>query len=70
VEAKVHTLGGFSAHAGQTGLLDWMAPLAPSRPRVYLTHGEDIPRIILQKKLEDRFGLVSHMPYYGDEVEL
>jgi metallo-beta-lactamase family protein len=70
VEAKVHTLGGFSAHAGQSGLLDWMAPLAPSRPRVYLTHGEDIPRIILQKKLEDRFGLVSHMPYYGDEVEL
>jgi metallo-beta-lactamase family protein len=70
VEAKVHTLGGFSAHAGQSGLLNWMAPLEPSKPRVFLTHGEDVPRITLQKLLQDRLDLVATMPYYGDEVEL
>ena len=40
VRASVHTLGGFSAHAGQDDLLDWFGALAPCRPRVILTHGE------------------------------
>jgi len=44
VRAKVNTLGGFSAHAGQSDLLKWIAPLAPSRPRIIITHGEDAPR--------------------------
>src|SRR5499425_1505559 len=34
VKAKVHTLGGFSAHAGQTDLLHWFSFIAGSRPRV------------------------------------
>src|SRR5262245_33148075 len=41
VKAKVHTLSGFSAHAGQTDLLEWFSAIAASRPRVVLTHGED-----------------------------
>jgi metallo-beta-lactamase family protein len=44
VRAKVNTLGGFTAHAGQSDLLKWIAPLAPSRPRIIITHGEDAPR--------------------------
>jgi metallo-beta-lactamase family protein len=39
VRAKVHTLGGFSAHAGQQQLLDWAAGFVDS-PRFYLVHGE------------------------------
>jgi metallo-beta-lactamase family protein len=41
VRASIHTIGGFSAHAGQTDLLKWFASVAPSRPRVIITHGED-----------------------------
>ena len=70
VRAKVHTLGGFSAHAGQTGLLNWAAPLQQLKPRVFLTHGEDGPRTALREQLKARFNLDSAMPYYGDEVEL
>ena len=40
VRARMHTLGGFSAHAGQTDLLEWFACLAVSKPQVILTHGE------------------------------
>lgn len=39
VRAKIHTLGGFSAHAGQQQLLDWAAGFADN-PRFYLVHGE------------------------------
>jgi metallo-beta-lactamase family protein len=70
VRAKVHTLGGFSAHAGQSGLLAWAAPFAQSKPRIFLTHGEDGPRAALQALLKSRLGLDSAMPAYGDEAEL
>jgi metallo-beta-lactamase family protein len=41
VKATIHTLGGFSAHAGQTDLMHWFDVIARSKPRVILTHGED-----------------------------
>lgn len=39
VKAQVHTLGGFSAHAGQSELLAWAAHIG-GEPRFYLVHGE------------------------------
>jgi metallo-beta-lactamase family protein len=70
VKAKVHTLGGFSAHAGQKDLLAWFGAIAPSKPRVVLTHGEDGPREALAKKIQQRFGLGSTLPKMMDVVEL
>ncbi|MBS0198608.1 MAG: MBL fold metallo-hydrolase [Planctomycetes bacterium] len=70
VRAKVHTLGGFSAHAGRSGLIAWAAPFRESKPRLFLTHGEDGPRAALRDQLAARLGLQAAMPKYGDEVEL
>jgi metallo-beta-lactamase family protein len=70
VRAKVHTLGGFSAHAGQTGLVNWARPFQQRKPRLFLTHGEDDPRKILHNRLKSELGLESEMLYYGNEVEL
>ena len=70
VRAKVHTLGGFSAHAGQSGLLHWAEPFRESRPRVFLTHGEDGPRGVLRQQLSARLGLEAGLPGYGDSVEI
>ena len=70
VAAEVHTLGGFSAHAGQTDLLKWFSVLAPSKPRVILTHGEDGPRGVLAKKIQQQFRLPSKLPKMGDVIEL
>jgi metallo-beta-lactamase family protein len=70
VKAKVHTLGGFSAHAGQTDLLTWFSAVAPCKPRVILTHGEDGPRAALAKKIQQRFRLPSKLPAMGDVIEL
>jgi metallo-beta-lactamase family protein len=39
VAARVHTLGGFSAHGDQADLKRWYAAL-PGRPPVWLVHGE------------------------------
>jgi metallo-beta-lactamase family protein len=70
VRARIHTLGGFSAHAGQSGLLNWAAPYAQGKPRMFLTHGEDGPRRVLGDQLRQRFGLATAMPRYGEEVVL
>jgi metallo-beta-lactamase family protein len=70
VRAGVHTLGGFSAHAGQSGLLNWAAPFQAGKPRIFLTHGEDGPRGVLRGQLKARFALEAAMPKYGETAEL
>ncbi|MBI1324140.1 MBL fold metallo-hydrolase [bacterium] len=62
VRAKIHTLGGFSAHAGQTELLDWLKPLAARKPMVLLNHGEDRSREALAEKIRNDFGLNVTLP--------
>jgi metallo-beta-lactamase family protein len=70
VRAQVHTLGGFSAHAGQSGLVTWMKPLAPQKPRLFLTHGEPKGREGLRAKLREVYGLDAALPMVGENAEL
>lgn len=53
VKAKMHTLGGFSAHADQSQLLAW-AEKFRNKPHFYLIHGEDEALNALQKALSGR----------------
>jgi len=70
VHAAVHTMGGFSAHAGQSDLLSWVAAVAPSRPRVIITHGEDRARRILSNIITSRHALIPECPRLGDVIEI
>jgi metallo-beta-lactamase family protein len=70
VRAKVSTLGGFSAHAGQSDLLRWLTPVAASQPRIMITHGEDEARKKLANVIQQRFGLLSQLPSQGDVIEI
>jgi metallo-beta-lactamase family protein len=70
VRATTHSLGGFSAHAGQTDLLSWFECLAPKHPRLVLTHGEDRGRLPLAELVEKRFGIKPVLPLLGDVVEI
>ncbi len=70
VKAQVHTLGGFSAHAGKTDLLSWFEPLASRKPRVYLTHGEDAARGALRGHLQKKFGIDAKLPALGEVIAL
>ena len=70
VRASVHTMGGFSAHADQNGLLDWYSVMAPSRPRTIVTHGEDRARTPFSGLLKQRFGVNAECPALGDVIEI
>jgi metallo-beta-lactamase family protein len=70
VRAGVHTLGGFSAHAGQSDLLRWFAAMASSKPRVVVCHGEDKARTVFAGLLRQRYGVETTLPTLGESVSL
>ncbi len=70
VNAATHTLNGFSAHAGQTELLNWFAPLGSGQPALALTHGEQPQRNALAARLRERYGIQPRLPQLGEVIEL
>src|SRR5690606_32071058 len=69
VNAKIHTVGGLSAHADQSGLVDWYRNFK-GRPPVYLVHGEDRARIPLAARLEAEGAPSVHLPQLNDSIRL
>ena len=53
VSARIHTLGGFSAHGDQHDLLRWYEQI-PGRPAVWLVHGEPSSSTALRDVLRQR----------------
>jgi len=69
VRAGIHTINGFSAHAGRNGLIKWLGGFSNS-PEVFLVHGEDEARSSLEGLIGEKFGFKTSLPEDGDEVEL
>lgn len=68
VRARVHTLGGFSAHAGRTGLLDWVTGIG-GNPRIRLVHGENGALESLCGVMRER-GLPAEIAEPGETLDL
>lgn len=69
VKATVHTLGGFSAHADQQGLVDWYRGFR-DKPPVWLVHGEDEARAELARQLKRQAGARVTVPRLSDSIAL
>jgi metallo-beta-lactamase family protein len=67
VNAKIHTLGGFSAHAGQSQLLDWVSHFTEPRPAINIIHGEQEAKNTLSEKLREQ-GWTVNIPKYGENL--
>ena len=53
IKARVHVLSGYSAHADQKGLIEWVEAM-PERPgRIKLVHGEPMVQKVLGEKLDE-----------------
>jgi metallo-beta-lactamase family protein len=70
VRAKIHTLGGFSAHAGQTELLEWYHHMGAEKPVTILTHGEKASRDALAVKIQEKYGVECIKPSYANMITL
>lgn len=69
VGAHVHTLGGFSAHAGQSQLIEWASNFE-DRPELHLIHGELEKMQILQSEFKRRLDWDVNIPELGDRIAL
>jgi metallo-beta-lactamase family protein len=70
VKASVHTIGGFSSHAGRDDLLGWLKNTG--RPsRAFLVHGEEAALRAFAGQIESG-GLAAeaHVPAMGESFTL
>ncbi len=70
VKAKVFTIGGFSAHAGQDQLLQWLGQIEHPGLQVVLVHGEEKAQQTLAQCIRDKYNLPVSIPGYLEEMEL
>jgi len=69
IRAKVHTIGGFSAHADQGELLEWLGAFT-SNPRVFIVHGDEPVALEFERVVREKLGLATHVPHPGEELEI
>ena len=77
VRCQVRSISGFSAHADERELLDWLRrfgegkrPGEPGYPRrVFLVHGDPEGQIALEPKVRE-LGFATHVPHWHEHVEL
>ena len=67
IKCQVETLGGLSAHAGQSGLIRWIGNFEPP-PRTVLVHGEPRAQDALRDKLWHELGLAVEVPARGQSI--
>ncbi|MFO7570048.1 MAG: MBL fold metallo-hydrolase [Smithellaceae bacterium] len=70
IGAKVFTINGFSAHAGQTQLLDWLGTFQNAKMQVFLVHGENSAQETLAELIRNKFGFTVTIPEYLEEIQL
>lgn len=70
VRAKVFTIGGFSAHADQADLFEWLDHFENTDMDVYVIHGEEHVSSIFADLVRQRFGFRSHVPAIGDVIPI
>jgi len=68
--AEVVSLDGFSAHADQKEILDWVARLRPAPRRIFLVHGEPAPLEALSARLKESIHAEIRVPSAGEKFDL
>ncbi len=70
VNATVNSTASMSSHADQLQLIDWLSHISGVK-KVFITHGDDIPRAALSKKISDKFGITDiTLPTIDQEVNI
>ena len=67
VKANIHTLGGFSAHADQKGLLDWLSHIHNPQLEVFINHGEEKTSMGLAQLIHEQFHFKTTVPQWREK---
>ena len=70
VKAEIFDLVGFSAHADEPMLLDWLNHFEKKPVKIFLTHGEEDESVPLAKTINEMFHIDTIVPSLNDEYSL
>ncbi|HHW09900.1 MAG TPA: MBL fold metallo-hydrolase [Firmicutes bacterium] len=70
VRAQIHQLTGFSSHADQEELINWVSAFRKPPEEVFLVHGEEPAMAKLQQLLQEKLHLRVTIPSHLEEYEL
>ena len=70
VKCKIYSIEGFSGHADQKGLLEWIGAFKKKPAKVFLVHGEEEALKELSRRIENDFGISNEIAQLGQTIEL
>lgn len=70
VGAEIYNLEGFSGHADQAGLLDWLGGFQKAPKQIFLVHGEEQSKVDFASKVMEVFGYNTTPLFANTEFEL
>ncbi len=70
VRAKVYTIGGFSAHADQRELIEWVRNFRNPSLQIFVIHGEEKSSLAFARVLREQLKLSVRVPTYQETLQL
>ena len=70
VRCRVKSISGYSAHADQPKLLDWLSPMRLNLKKVFIVQGEEEQMTPLAVKIRDELALETAIPMMGEKIML
>ncbi|MBN1231766.1 MAG: MBL fold metallo-hydrolase [Candidatus Coatesbacteria bacterium] len=70
VNAKIVTLNGFSAHADQNEMMEWLTNFTNRKLKLFLVHGEFAAASVMKNLLDSKFQWETYMPEWEDTAIL
>ncbi len=70
VKARIERISGFSAHADQRELLDWLMTVKGTPRKVFVTHGEPEAAEVMSSVIQEKLGWQTYVPEYKETVIL
>ncbi len=68
---EVRAIGGYSAHADQRQLLQFISRISPAPKKIFIVQGEHKGAVGLQRALKSQLGIAqSYVPKYEETIEL
>ena len=70
VKAKIYTIGGFSAHADQKGLLEWLGAFKKKPRRIFVMHGEEETALGFAETIKKQLHIDAYAPFCLENVTI
>ena len=70
VNAEVVYIDGYSGHADQKLLMNFVGEFKEKPKKIFLVHGEEEAQNVLKGKIEEEFGIDTEIPSFGDSFRV